>query len=504
MRSLFLLSLFLLPLSFSWAELEGPSATSIMSSHTSASDPHPQYATDSDLSTGLAGKENSLGFTPVNKAGDTMSGNLDLNNNRMTNVPTAPSAGTDAINQNYATSLVGGLPSGVYVTPLNKTHVYQTKEGLVVQQLDSATQTNSAGAYNGGGTGQKSFIELFNYNGTSLSAISFLKFTAKNIRDGGPSGQQGNLSFNVLTNFNNGFLTAANDYAILLHDSLPAWFTQFFVISNSAFTEYSASSTDRAWKAVGGTGVISFTGDVGPVGSFTVRNVSGSNINALTVGQYIRKTPTGVTAISESNMTFPDGATITAINVAGNSFTVSQPSGVSLTAISFKQYGGVAPDSRSATCNGTSVVAISFRSSDGVTTTADLQVNMKVTDDVAHVPANSYIVSMIANTSINLNNNCTAGSSTLSFKATGKTGIPNNSELVGIPLTKIVENNPSAFISNNAPLTPIWAANDGGAPKNYVLMGGIQLNQGSSSINTHRLNVIQNVKVNSDVYLFAQ
>lgn len=393
---------------------------------------------------------------------------------------------------------IGGLPSGVLVTNVNKGQAYSSKDGLVIQHADSATQTNAAGGFNGSGTGQKSFVEFTGYDNAALSSITSLKFTARGIRDA--ITPLGKISWNILANFANGFLTAANDYAILIADGAPDVFTQFFILTGS-HAEQTITDSTRGFKCVGGTGQISFTGDVSS-GSNQVTNVSGTNINALTVGMYVRKTPTGTTAAGEANMPFPDGSTITAINVAGNSFTVSANSAITSTTMSFKQYGGIAPDTRASTANGTTTVTIGGRTSDSVTTTADLQVNMKVTG--AGVPANSYIVSMVANTSITLNNSVTAGSPTLSFYAMGKTGIPGNGELIGIPLSRIVANNPSAFISNNAPMTPIWAAADGGAPKNILMQGGIQLVFGSSSLTSPRTISVKNATINSTLFKFAE
>lgn len=402
----------------------------------------------------------------------------------------------------FGLSLVGGMPSGIEVTPLNKTSILLSKDGLLVEQLDSATQTNTAGAFNGGGTGQKCFIELTDFNNVALSTINSLSFNGKNYRDGGPSGQAGNLAWNILTNFNNGFLTAANDYAILVNDGLPALFTQFHILTTS-YADLTTLSTDRAFKCVGGTGVINFTGNT-TIGSNEVTNISGTNINALTVGMYVRKTPVGVTAATEANMPFPDGSIINSIDIPGNKFTVyynGSPANAAFngTGTSFKQYGGIAPDSRTGTAAG-ATVTLGGRTSDGVITTQDLQVNMRVI-----INANQYyIVSMVANTSITLNSAPTAGAISMTFAATGKTGIPGNGENVGIPLAQIVNNNPSAFITNNAPMTPIWAAADGGAPKNVTKMGGIQLNIGSSGITTHRVNAIKSITVNSTAYNFIK
>jgi hypothetical protein len=50
----------------------------------------------------------TLGYTPVNKAGDTMTGTLNMGNNQITNVA-SPTAGSDAANKNYVDAAVTGL-----------------------------------------------------------------------------------------------------------------------------------------------------------------------------------------------------------------------------------------------------------------------------------------------------------------------------------------------------------------------------------------------------------
>lgn len=50
----------------------------------------------------------ALGYTPLNKAGDTMSGVLNMGSNVISNVA-APVAGTDATNKNYVDSAIAGL-----------------------------------------------------------------------------------------------------------------------------------------------------------------------------------------------------------------------------------------------------------------------------------------------------------------------------------------------------------------------------------------------------------
>lgn len=61
------------------------------------------------LNTTVAGKQDSLGYVPVNKAGDSMSGNLVMQAGTNVVVNDAPTAGTHAVNKNYVDSTVAGL-----------------------------------------------------------------------------------------------------------------------------------------------------------------------------------------------------------------------------------------------------------------------------------------------------------------------------------------------------------------------------------------------------------
>ena len=57
----------------------------------------------------IDGKEDSLGYTPVNKAGDTLTGNLAFGGNYTVTGLIAPSNGTDAATKAYVDSAIAGL-----------------------------------------------------------------------------------------------------------------------------------------------------------------------------------------------------------------------------------------------------------------------------------------------------------------------------------------------------------------------------------------------------------
>ncbi|MBM4252049.1 MAG: hypothetical protein FJ146_08770 [Deltaproteobacteria bacterium] len=82
------------------------SAVSGLLSMNSANSSSHGYLTSADWST-FNGKQNSLGFTPLNKAGDSMTGDLRMSGQRVMEVG-SPSVGTDAANKSYSDSYLGG------------------------------------------------------------------------------------------------------------------------------------------------------------------------------------------------------------------------------------------------------------------------------------------------------------------------------------------------------------------------------------------------------------
>lgn len=87
---------------------------------------------DTNLSAGLATKQNTLGFTPVNKAGDTMAGALVLAAN--------PAVALGAATKQYVDSAVAGGALGY--TPVNKAG--DTMTGLLVLSADPSVALGSA------------------------------------------------------------------------------------------------------------------------------------------------------------------------------------------------------------------------------------------------------------------------------------------------------------------------------------------------------------------------
>jgi len=268
-------------------------------------------------------------------------------------------------------------------------------------------------------------------------------------------------------------------------------------------TRYRIDRNTLGIKCVGGATPFSISG-IFTAGSNVITGVSAANIAKITIGNYIN----GNIGVAPYNIYFPIGTKIIAVDAGLGTVTTDQNAiytvGVST---SIYVYGGMAPVSRAGISSGTATIT-------GITNTADLNVGMRVDDGGVLVPADSFIVSMVANTSITLNKNVAAGNPTLNFKAMGKSGIPTNlTPVPAVSLNDILANNPSARIINSCPtngqtsggfptINGGWMTNDGGAPRN-TLMPGILIANNQSSTNLIVRNAYKMVKINSDVYSFG-
>lgn len=401
-----------------------------------------------------------------------------------------------------ALAAIGGIPSGVYPTQGNKIDFRLHKDGLLIQSYNLPAQT--AGAYNGGGTGNKAIVGFDNYNNLPFSSLTRLKFVARTVRDELSSTLQGNVYWNLLANFNTGATSAATDYVNLVLDGLDQHKSvdlRYYNLTNS-HADYDFDATklanERAWKAVGGTecstNLINSTGTA--VGSMTGTFTSGSpivtglnNTSSIIIGQNIGDNASGEWNISQR---FPTNTKVLSIDSATQITMDKNATSSGTEVVSF--YGGVNPPNRTGTCNGTTTITIA--------NTDDVQVNQLVSG--TGVPANSYIVSKVRNTSITLNNACTSGTPTLSFIAAGKTGIPTNAGACGVTWARIVANNPNGLFKNTAPtVAGGWLAADGGWPKNSV-QSAFNFVQGGSSTLDARINSLKSVTINNDTYTFAQ
>lgn len=429
--------------------------------------------------------------------------NLKENSSNKDNGPISTSSitfPTSGAVRTFGLSLVGGLPIGVLPTVGNKFDFRISNLGLLMQSYNMPAAT--AGAYNGGGTGNKGILGFDNYNTVPFSSLADLSFTAKNIRD--EAANPGNVYWNLLGNFNTGATSTATDYVNLSIDGISQHLSvplKFFKLTTSyAVYDMSPSllANERMVKAVGGTECVTNLINAGGTavanmtGTFTSSSpvVTGmNNTSSIIVGQNIADFTNGEYNISQR---FPSNTHVLSID-SSTQITMDQNATSSGTEV-VCFYGGISPPNRSVIASGTTTLT-------GVTNTDDLQINQIVTG--SGVPSGSYIVSKVRNVSITLNNAVTAGTPTISIIPAGLTGIPANTTNVGITWAKMVSNNPNGYFANTAPtVAGGWAVADGGWPKNSV-QSAINLVQGGSSTLDSRINAIKSITINSDTYLFT-
>jgi hypothetical protein len=298
----------------------------------------------------------------------------------------------------------------------------------------------------------------------------------------------------ILANFNNGSLPLATDFVNLVWDNNPSTSYGYFPLTSS-FQTFTLTSSSNSIKAVSGTGTINVVGNV-TSGSPVVTNIS--NVNALTVGMYFKQLPADNSGNPDAGNAFPDGTTILSLNPGGNSITVSNNSANTASSVNFRQYGGIAPASRSGTLTSGSPTIT------GITNTTDLQVNMAIFG--TGIPANARIISMVANTSITISVNATAnGAQTLTFLASGLTGIPANTEDVGVSFARIALNNPNGYFAKTTPISPTWTNTDGGFGRN-IEYSAINFKLGSSGTSSRapKQVTLKTMTVNSTRYQFGQ
>ena len=74
------------------------------------------------------------------------------------------------------------IPAGVWLDGVNRIMFYASSEGIMIQAEDTTGATNDAGAFNGGGRGNKAFVGLYDYEGTLTSDITSLYLNARQDR----------------------------------------------------------------------------------------------------------------------------------------------------------------------------------------------------------------------------------------------------------------------------------------------------------------------------------
>ena len=162
--------------------------------------------------------EISLSYAPLNKAGDTMSGTLNMNGQSITGL-SAPSSTTDAVTKDYVDHKVGGLPLSLTGSADGKVLKYSAGS-FVMGDVTLGSGVSGTVAIANGGTGATSASDAFD----ALSPLT----TIGDLLYAGPSGTDARLPGNTSTTrqflFSQGNGSAANapDWVILSASDIPA------------------------------------------------------------------------------------------------------------------------------------------------------------------------------------------------------------------------------------------------------------------------------------------
>lgn len=176
--------------------------------------------------------------------------------------PSGPTGSTGATGPSGPQGEKGnnGAPGVEILTDVRTTDVNRSVTGLSMGAGTSGSNavslrllagTNSAGAFNGGGTGNKAFLGFEGIEDTPVSQFQSLGFTSK--RDAGsPNSHNGYV--NLLVDLNCDKLNP--DYAVLVIDYMTGGTTGGPQTAGAAdvFNTYLFQSTDSVFKAVGGKG----------------------------------------------------------------------------------------------------------------------------------------------------------------------------------------------------------------------------------------------------------
>ena len=175
------------------------------------------------------GSSTALGYTPVNKAGDTMTGNLILN--------AAPSTTLGAATKGYVDDAVSGAVGGNFVLKSGDTMTGAlTLPGAPTTSLQAATKGYVDSSISGAGYATQSWVTSQNYATNSTSSLSnYYTKTDSDNRYVSTSTQ--NLQYYPLST------TVANTYATItgVNSALSNYVTSSFLTTN-----YSTTTTANA------------------------------------------------------------------------------------------------------------------------------------------------------------------------------------------------------------------------------------------------------------------
>jgi len=140
----------------------------------------------------------------------------------------------------------GDIPDGVWLDGVNRVHFYSNASGLVIHSDDTSAlaPATPAGAFNGGGTGNKALIGLNEYDGELVSTINEISVTAKQDRNNSFF----YLNMQVDCDGDGAWNPALDGIVVVDSVTLPA----FALPADGSFVTIDIDSTDSIFKMVGG------------------------------------------------------------------------------------------------------------------------------------------------------------------------------------------------------------------------------------------------------------
>lgn len=179
--------------------------------------------------------------------GEAGAGTGDTTDQAVVAGPTGPQGpagadGADGTNGADGADGVGlSVPSGVWLDGVNRVMFYASADGLMIQAEDTTGSKNDAGAFNGGGRGNKAFVGLYDYDAMLASDITSIKFTAR--QDRGTS----YFYLNIQVDCDGNGVWDASDGIVVADFSTVAGLTL-----TDSFVTTTILPTDAAFKMVGG------------------------------------------------------------------------------------------------------------------------------------------------------------------------------------------------------------------------------------------------------------
>lgn len=154
-----------------------------------------------------------------------------------------PASDEGVADEQEQTTTSATIPSGVWLDGVNRIEFFSSAEGLVMQSYDTTAAGILAGAFNGGGTGNKALVGFNQYDDMLVSDITNISVTARLDRGGSF------FYFNMQVDCDgDGAFNAATDGIVVVDSDTVA----DLALVTGAVTTIDLDPSDAVFKMVGG------------------------------------------------------------------------------------------------------------------------------------------------------------------------------------------------------------------------------------------------------------